>query len=80
MPSAVVCLSIMVSSCGIAKRTNELPQAPQLACQTVKCECREEKHGLFRAAQTAGIIWQANGDAACPEGFLLKKSSKAVRR
>ena len=50
------------------------PGAPNLAlaCQTMDCVCSEKSRGLFRAPRSAEVLWRANGDAYCPEGFVLE--------
>ena len=51
-----------------------LPNDPKLAlaCQTRDCVCTEQPQPVFGPAETVPILWQPNGDAYCPAGYVLK--------
>jgi hypothetical protein len=71
----MILAATLVASCG-SSRSSDTPTAPpqlHLACQTVECACRGPKTSLFSDAETTDIIWQPNGDAACPAGFTLER-------
>jgi len=43
----------------------------KVACAVRKCECRTREPGMFRNADRVPVLWRKNGDAYCPEGFVL---------
>jgi len=55
-------------------------QAPQpdlaLACQTAKCTCLPETSGFILKGEAAAVLWKSNGDAYCPEGYVLSRVEK----
>ncbi len=59
----------LLSACSQATET-----PPDLAkvCQVRKCTCTETGAGIFRAPDTADILWRENGDAYCPVGYELR--------
>jgi hypothetical protein len=61
----------IVAACGSSSESS-VPQL-HLACQTVECECRDEKTALFKDRKTTEIVWRQNGDATCPRGFILER-------
>ncbi len=74
------CLSIValfaaafLASCGGSSDIAKDPPQLHLACQTIKCECREIKSKMFKKRKTKDIVWRLNGDATCPVGFMLEK-------
>ena len=54
--------------------TDSARRAPDLAlaCQTMDCVCAATSVGLFEKRRTAQVLWRANGDAYCPDGFVLE--------
>lgn len=73
--AGVVLAGFLLVSCGSSSVIDTSDAVPQLhlACQTVECECRDEKTALFRDRKTTEIVWRLNGDATCPKGFLLER-------
>ncbi len=73
--AAVVSLSL--AACGGTQRAG-VERAPNLAlaCQTMACTCATETGSLFRKTKTTEILWRANGDAYCPQGFVLEPVEK----
>lgn len=69
--TGVIFAAAIVASCG-GGSDSSVPQL-HLACQTVECECRDEKTALFKDRKTTEIVWRLNGDATCPKGFLLER-------
>jgi hypothetical protein len=55
-------------------------QAPQpdlaLACQTAKCTCLPESAGFVLKGEAAAVQWKSNGDAFCPDGYVLRRAEK----
>jgi hypothetical protein len=47
-----------------------------LACQTSKCTCLPESSGLLVKGDAAAVQWKLNGDAFCPEGYVLRRDEK----
>ena len=69
--AGVVLACAILASCG-SSGPDAVPQL-HLACQTVECECRDEKTALFTDRKITDIVWRLNGDATCPKGFLLER-------
>ncbi len=44
------------------------------ACQTRSCTCEAQEAEPFRRRATTEVLWRVNGDAYCPEGFVLKST------
>lgn len=63
----------LLASCGSSSGSPDAVPQLHLACQTVECECREEKTSVFSDRKTTDIVWRLNGDATCPKGFLLER-------
>jgi hypothetical protein len=61
---------------GLAGCAREPIPGMELKCQTTKCVCLAStlefpaKPGL----QTVPIVWQDNGNASCPEGYVLREA------
>ena len=64
-------LGLWLAGCGGAEQAGKAPDLA-LACQTMDCVCSESEVGLFEKRRTVEILWRANGDAYCPEGFALE--------
>lgn len=47
-----------------------------LACQTTKCTCLPESSGFVFKGEAAAVQWKPNGDAFCPEGYVLRRDEK----
>ena len=75
--SIVVALALSLAACGGAKRA-EIERVPKvaLACQTMDCTCSAETGSIFERKAAAEVLWRANGDAYCPEGFVLEPVRK----
>lgn len=50
------------------------PQSLAKTCQLKACECAAPDTSWFGRAPTIDIRWQPNGDAACPDGYVLRLS------
>lgn len=72
-PAGVILATALLASCGSSSDTPKGPPQLHLACQTVECECRGEKTGLFSDREITEIVWRQNGDATCPKGFVLER-------
>ena len=48
------------------------PETLALACQTRECVCVPETQSIFASGDTAPLQWKLNGDAYCPEGYVLE--------
>tara|TARA_R110000868_G_scaffold70902_3_gene208165 strand:+ start:4576 stop:4869 length:294 start_codon:yes stop_codon:yes gene_type:complete len=70
-PLVILVAGTVLAACG-SSRPDAVPQL-HLACQTVECECRDEKIPLFEDRKTTEIVWRQNGDATCPIGFVLER-------
>ena len=68
--SIVAGLGLWLAGCG----TGQADRAPDLAlaCQTMDCVCGATSVDLFEKRRTVEVLWRANGDAYCPEGFALE--------
>lgn len=75
--SMTAALSLSLAACGGAKRA-EVEKVPNLAlaCQTMACTCSAKTGSIFEKKRAAEILWRANGDAYCPEGFVLEPVKK----
>ena len=45
-----------------------------LACQTMKCTCIAVKAEFLKKRRVEEVLWRQNGDAYCPEGFVLQRA------
>lgn len=43
-----------------------------LACQTRKCVCVPAQAAFVAKSEPAPVQWKPNGDAYCPEGYVLR--------
>jgi hypothetical protein len=58
---------LVAAACG-----TRAPKAPLAhVCQFCKCVCADEQALFWQLAETRPIVWLANGDASCPDGFRL---------
>lgn len=71
--SLAAALSLSLAACGSAERAKR-ERVPNLAlaCQTMACTCSTVSGSLFEKTKTTEILWRANGDAYCPDGFALE--------
>ena len=53
-------------------QTTQSPDTLALACQTRECICVPENQSIFASGDTAPLQWKQNGDAYCPEGYVLE--------
>ena len=71
--SLAATLSLSLAACGSTGRAGpESVPNLALACQTMACTCSAETGRLFGKTKTTEILWRANGDAYCPDGFALE--------
>lgn len=70
---AIIAVALSLSACA-----KTLPDDPKLAlaCQTKDCICTEQVLPVFWPPETVPILWQANGDAHCPAGYVLQLVSQ----
>jgi hypothetical protein len=54
-----------------ASGLGESPDALAGACQVRKCVCGPEGWSPFMAGGSVPVLWRANGDAYCPDGYEL---------
>ena len=69
--SMVAALGVWLAACGGTESARKAPDLA-LACQTMECTCAAKSVGLFEKRKTADVLWRTNGDAYCPEGFVLE--------
>ena len=73
--AAALCLAL--AACGSTGRAKvERVSNLALACQTMECTCSAETGSLFGKTKATQILWRPNGDAYCPEGFVLEPIRK----
>ena len=50
----------------------------ELKCQTTRCVCLATtfKFPIRPGLDTVPIVWEDNGNASCPEGYVLRESPK----
>ncbi|MEE9209123.1 MAG: hypothetical protein V3U23_01625 [Kiloniellales bacterium] len=50
----------------------------ELRCQTTKCACVANtfKFPIKPGLNTVPIVWQDNGNASCPEGYVLREAPR----
>ena len=76
--SMAAALSLALAACGSSERAKvERVSNLALACQTMECTCSAETGSLFGKTKTTEILWRRNGDAYCPEGFVLEPVKKS---
>lgn len=62
-------LTVLLAACGLTlKKEPDL----KLGCQTRHCTCLSKTVVPFKKRATADVQWRKNGDAYCPEGFVLR--------
>ncbi len=63
---------------GLAGCAREPFPGMELKCQTTKCVCvaTAVKFPIKPGLNTVPIVWQDNGDASCPEGYVLRQAPK----
>ena len=50
------------------------------ACQVRKCACGPEGWSPFMAGGNVPVLWRENGDAYCPDGYVLHLIEPAPMR
>ncbi|MEX2453716.1 MAG: hypothetical protein WD470_03375 [Rhodospirillaceae bacterium] len=71
LPAAALVLTL--AACG-GRGDDSGPPQLNLACQIVPCECVQEGGGMFLTRDKAELVWKENGDAACPAGYMLRRT------
>lgn len=68
----------LLAGCGSDKAGEAAPE-PEIAkaCTVRKCECVSSTIPFFFIRETRPVEWRANGDAACPEGFVLSLTGES---
>lgn len=46
------------------------------ACQLNPCACVSDELVLFQNSETTEILWRDTGEAYCPSGYHLERTSK----
>jgi hypothetical protein len=66
--AAAVAASTVVAACSAKDQTK-----PSLggACQFAKCICSHEEAYFWQLGDSVPIQWGENGQASCPEGYVL---------
>lgn len=59
---------LLVAGCAGSSSQADLAKA----CQFRPCVCKEEGALLPGLAATRPVTWRPNGEAGCPEGFVLR--------
>jgi len=65
-------VALMLAACGSSTSSEEVAERMALACQTKFCACEQERVGILTRVERVPVLWRLNGDAYCPEGFVLK--------
>ncbi len=73
-PSALTVLAIVAALLGGCASEPSDQGLLAHACQTRNCTCEALKAELLRKREAAEVLWRLNGDAYCPEGFMLKRT------
>ena len=68
--SIAATLGVWLTACSATEPARKAPNLA-LACQTMDCICTAKATGLFDKRREADVRWRANGDAYCPDGFVL---------
>ena len=68
--SLAAALVLALGGCGGAGPDRKAPDLA-LACQTRDCVCAGADSPFAQRRETA-VLWRANGDAYCPDGFVLQ--------
>jgi hypothetical protein len=69
---ALAAAAVLIAGC-------ELQPIPELAlkCQTVACTCLPAKAAFpVPLEDPPEVQWRANGDAYCPEGYVLREAEE----
>ncbi|MDE0060598.1 MAG: hypothetical protein OXI22_09425 [Defluviicoccus sp.] len=69
--SLAAALVLALGACGGDGPARKAPDLA-LACQTMDCVCTGDPETLFAAERKTEVLWRANGDAYCPDGFALE--------
>ena len=43
-----------------------------LACQIKACVCKPARRPLFTKRETTPVLWRQNGEAYCPDDYVLR--------
>ena len=65
-------LTVLLAGCGSSPPAEETARRMAGACQTKYCSCQREDVGILTRIRKAPVLWRLNGDAYCPEGYVLK--------
>jgi len=73
MPRIALLSAALLSLAGCA-----LEKKPELAlaCQTRKCVCLPAQASFVLKGEPAQVQWKPNGDAYCPDGYVLRLEEK----
>ena len=69
--SLAAALVLALGACGGAGSDRKAPDLA-LACQTRDCICAAGADTPFAERRETDVLWRANGDAYCPDGFALE--------
>ena len=67
---------VVLLGAGLAGCTREPIAGMEFKCQITKCACVAAiaKFPTTPGLETAPIVWQGNGNASCPEGYVLREA------
>jgi len=73
MPKAIPPIAALMLLAGCA-----LEEKPELAlaCQVTKCVCMPVQASYPLKGEPVPVQWKSNGDAYCPEGYVLRRAEK----
>ncbi|MGF1608359.1 MAG: hypothetical protein ACFCUQ_03120 [Kiloniellales bacterium] len=66
-------LPLALTACAATKESDP---ALAHACQLKPCICAPAQTVLFRRDDNVPLQWKQNGDAYCPEGYVLRLDTK----
>ena len=71
--AAIVSLGVLLAACAL----EPIPDMA-LKCQTTECVCVDRDAGFLAkpGLDAVDIIWQDDGDASCPESYVLREAKK----
>lgn len=67
----IAALGVLLAAC----QREAIPELA-LACQTTKCNCVPATVTYPARAEPVPVQWHPNGDAYCPEGYVLRPVEK----
>lgn len=70
--ASLTAVLFLAAACGSSETPEQEAERMALACQTKFCACEQERVGILTKVERVPILWRLNGDAYCPEGYVLR--------